>query len=61
MVKNGKAAFTNIETGSRQANNIEITKGLEIGDSVVVTGVLFAKPKAVLKVRKVKTLEQLAN
>lgn len=61
LVKNGKAAFTNIETGSRQANNIEVTKGLQIGDSVVVTGVLFAKPKAILKVRKVKTLEQLAN
>jgi hypothetical protein len=27
----------------------------------VVTGVLFAKPKAPLKVRGVKTLEQLAN
>jgi hypothetical protein len=34
---------------------------LHPGDSVVVTGVLFAKPKGALKVRSVKTLEQLKN
>ena len=61
VVKNGKAAFVNVETGGRQANNIEITKGLKTGDSVVVTGLLFARPKSQLKVRAVKTLEQLAN
>ena len=60
-VKGGKAAFVNVETGSRQANTVEITKGLKQGDSVVVTGVLFARPKSQLKVRGVKTLEQLAN
>ena len=61
VVKNGKAAFVSVETGGRQANNIEITKGLKTGDSVVVTGLLFARPKSQLKVRAVKTLEQLAN
>lgn len=60
-VKNGKAAFVNVETGARQANNIEITKGIQAGDTVVVTGVLFARPKAQLKVRSVKTLDQLTN
>lgn len=61
LVKNGLALFVNVETGRREANNIEITKGVQVGDSVVVTGVLFAKPKAQLKVRNVKTLEQLIN
>lgn len=61
LVKNGMALFVNVETGRREANNIEITKGVQVGDSVVVTGVLFAKPKAQLKVRNVKTLEQLIN
>jgi membrane fusion protein (multidrug efflux system) len=61
LVKNGKAAFVNVETGDRQANNAEVTKGLNPGDSVVVTGVLFARPKSPLKVRSVKTLEQLNN
>ena len=54
LVKNGKAAFVNVQTGVRSSNNVEITQGLNVGDSVVVTGVLFAKPDAVLKVRKAK-------
>lgn len=61
LVKGGKAAFVNVETGARQAGNVEITKGVNAGDTVVVTGVLFAKPKAPLKVRSIKTLEQLTN
>ncbi len=61
IVKAGKAAFVNVETGARQANTIEITKGVKEGDSVVVTGLLFARPKSQLKVKSVKTLEQLAN
>ena len=52
LVKEGKAAFVNVQTGTRTANNVEITQGISEGDSVVVTGVLFAKPDAILKVRK---------
>ncbi len=59
IVKNGKAVFSNVQTGVREANNVEITKGVSPGDTVVVTGVLFARPKSPLKVRSVKTLEQL--
>jgi len=54
LVRDGKAAFVNVQTGIRTANSVEITQGLNVGDSVVVTGVLFAKPDAVLKVRKAK-------
>lgn len=53
VVKEGKAVFVNVTTGMRTDNNVEITEGISAGDSVVVTGVLFAKPKANLKVRKV--------
>ncbi|WP_229599443.1 efflux RND transporter periplasmic adaptor subunit [Runella rosea] len=52
LVKGGKASFVNVQTGIRTANNVEITQGISEGDSVVVTGVLFAKPDAILKVRK---------
>lgn len=61
LVKNGKAEFVNVQTGLREANNVEITKGVKAGDTVVVTGVLFARPKSLVKVRSVKTLEQLAK
>jgi membrane fusion protein (multidrug efflux system) len=59
VVKDGKAAMTDIQTGIRQANNVEITKGISVGDSVVVTGVLFARPNSELTIRSVKTLGQL--
>jgi membrane fusion protein, multidrug efflux system len=59
LVKGGKALFVNVQTGVRLANNVEITKGVNAGDSVVVTGVLFAKPKAPVKIRSIKTLDQL--
>lgn len=60
VVKNGMANFVNVQTGNRLANNVEILSGLNAGDSIVVTGVLFARPKAKLKVRGVKKLEEMA-
>ncbi|MEO7209961.1 MAG: efflux RND transporter periplasmic adaptor subunit [Chitinophagaceae bacterium] len=53
LVKNGKAIFTDVETGLRREGFVEITKGVEKGDSVVVTGVLFARPGAAVTVRNV--------
>ncbi len=61
IVKDGKALFVNVETGSRQASNVEVTKGVKEGDSIVVTGLLFTRPKSDLKIRGTKTLEQLTN
>jgi len=54
------ANFVNVQTGIRQANTVEIVSGINVGDSVVVTGVLFAKPKSKLNVRSVKKLSELA-
>ena len=59
VVKGGKAAMTDIQTGVRQASTVEITKGLSAGDSIVITGVLFARPNSPVKIRSVKTLDQL--
>ena len=61
LVKSGKASFVNVKTGVRESNNVEILSGINTGDTVVVTGVLFARPKAQLKVRGIKTLDQLAK
>jgi len=61
LVKGGKAAMTDIQTGVRQASTVEITKGISAGDSVVITGVLFARPNSALNVRSAKTLEQLSQ
>lgn len=57
VVKNGRASFVNVETGVRQASSVEITSGVNSGDTVVVTGVLFARPNGILKVREIKQPE----
>ena len=59
IVKNGKADFVAVKTGVRQANLVEITEGIAVGDSVVVTGVLFARPKAALKIRGVRQIKDM--
>lgn len=59
IVKNGKAAFVNIETGVRREGAIEVTKGLQPGDSIVVSGVLFARPDAPVKINAVKKIEDV--
>lgn len=57
LVKGGRAKVVNVETGVREANDIEITKGISPGDTVIVTGVLFARPDALVTIRSVKTRE----
>ena len=61
LVKGGKAHFVNVQTGVREANSVEITSGVNPGDTVVVTGVLFARPNAPLQVRSVKNLEKTTD
>ena len=61
LVKNGKGMMSNIETGYRTADFVEVTKGINRGDSIVVTGVLFVRPKSQLTVRQVKSLDDFMN
>lgn len=51
--RNGKAQFVTVKTGIRQSDLIEITSGLEPGDTVATTGILFLRPDAVVKFSKV--------
>lgn len=59
VVKGGKAKFVAIETGVRTQGAVQVLSGLTTGDSVVVTGVLFARPNSDVKVRSVKTLAEV--
>ncbi len=52
IVKNGIAKFVPVETGYRTQTAVEITKGLQVGDSVIVAGMLFVKDGAKLKIGK---------
>jgi membrane fusion protein, multidrug efflux system len=53
LFKNGKAAVTEITTGVRDANNIQVLTGLVLGDSVITTGLLFLKPGSEVKISKI--------
>ncbi|WP_245825588.1 efflux RND transporter periplasmic adaptor subunit [Sediminibacterium ginsengisoli] len=61
VVRQGKGVFVDIETGLREAGAAEVVKGLAVGDSVVVTGVLFVRPKSPVKVRSVKKLSDFTQ
>jgi membrane fusion protein (multidrug efflux system) len=53
LSKNGKAKFTVVKTGIRQAGMIEITDGIHAGDTVAVTGMLFLRPDAPMTFSKI--------
>ena len=53
LFKNGKAEATEITTGVRDANNIQVLTGLDLGDSVITTGLLFLKPGSDVKISKI--------
>ena len=53
LSKDGKATFVTVKTGVRQASLVEVLNGIEAGDTVVTTGILFIKPGVGLKFAKV--------
>jgi membrane fusion protein (multidrug efflux system) len=53
VAKDGKATFITVKTGVRQASLVEVLDGIEAGDTVVTTGILFIKPGTGLKFAKV--------
>jgi membrane fusion protein (multidrug efflux system) len=53
LYKNGIAIFQDITTGVRNAEQVQITEGLNIGDTVVTTGLMNIRPEAKLTITKV--------
>ncbi len=54
LVKNGKAVYRNVETGIRNQDIVEITEGLQIGDTVIVSGVLYVRPNGNVRIKSIK-------
>ena len=54
LCKDGKAKFVVVKTGVRQAGMIEITEGIQAGDTICTTGILFLRPDANIKFSKVE-------
>ena len=55
VVKGGKATEQMVETGIRNEKMVEITSGLNAGDSVVVSGILQLKPGSPVMIMKERT------
>ncbi len=54
VADSGRAKFVNVETGIRNASNVQILSGLEIGDTVITTGILQLKPGSTFRYNKVQ-------
>jgi membrane fusion protein (multidrug efflux system) len=50
----GKAKYVVVETGLRDADNVQITSGLSTGDTVITSGMMQLKPGMTLKYNKIK-------
>jgi membrane fusion protein (multidrug efflux system) len=55
VVHKNKAVFTNVETGLRDESLVELTSGVNEGDSIVVSGMLFVRPNGAVKIQKIRT------
>ncbi|MCC6688443.1 MAG: efflux RND transporter periplasmic adaptor subunit [Saprospiraceae bacterium] len=54
VYKGGKAEFKTVVTGIRDASNVEIIEGLTVGDTILITGILTAKPDSKIELTSVK-------
>lgn len=50
LARNNKAISTEITTGVRDSTNIQVLTGLNKGDTVITSGLLFVKPNSDIKV-----------
>ena len=55
IIRKSKAVFANVETGTRNADLVQLSGGVKEGDTIVVSGVLFVRPNTLVKIRAVKT------
>ena len=61
VCKGGKAQEVQVETGFRNDEQIEILSGLQVGDSVLTSGLLSIKPDAALKIIPAKSTKKEAK
>ncbi len=54
LYKGGKSIPADITTGIRDSSNVQVLTGLSVGDTVITTGLLFLRPGADIKLKKVQ-------
>jgi membrane fusion protein (multidrug efflux system) len=53
LYRGGIAVMTKVETGTRDSSRIHVVKGLQPGDTLITTGLLFVKPESKIKLSKI--------
>lgn len=53
LYKGGKSVPVDITTGARDSLNVQVLTGLNTGDTVITTGLLFLRPGADIKLKKI--------
>ncbi len=53
IYRNGIASFEDVQTGARDSANVQITNGLKVGDTIIVTGLMSLKPKGKVQLNKI--------
>lgn len=53
LYNDGKADFVDVVTGVRDSTNVQITSGLNKGDTIIITGLLSLKPEANVTLNKI--------
>jgi len=54
LFRNGKAEFREIETGIRNSGRVQVISGIQEGDTVLTSGLMFVKPAAELKLTAIE-------
>ena len=54
IAKNGIAKSVEIKTGFRETDNIEVISGLNEGDTLIISGIMFVKPNKPVKFSNIK-------
>lgn len=54
LYRNGSPEFVNVKLGMRNAETVEITDGLQQGDTIVTTGLLFVRKDSKLQITKIQ-------
>lgn len=55
LFRKDSALYTVVETGIRDSAYVQVVKGVEVGDTVVTTGLMAIRPNAKIKVARVST------
>lgn len=53
LVKNGKASSQSIELGLRGDREVEVRKGLSVGDTLITVGIMQVKPDGEVEIKEV--------